>query len=202
MLLVPRAAGRAEHVHGQAVQLAGLAQVAHCMDRAAEREQDAGELPILELPPQLVKPITQRVPVGVDDHQRQRPFARDSARAREGERDAVDSGGGQEAPPGVRIVSQLVDYEVAPAGVHPADPERGDSQEVVREPVDQLSHGAAETARMMTAYDGGQLALVDQSRRGVEERDEQLAVLWLERSERRAHRVRWTGELLSIIRSS
>jgi hypothetical protein len=67
---------------------------------------------------------------------------------------------------------------------------------VIGETVDELAHRSAEAARMVTTDDRGKLALVDQPRRRVEERDQQLTVLGLERPERGAHRLRRAGELL------
>ena len=141
VLLVPRATGRAEDVDGQAVQLARLVRVVDGGKRATERKQDSGELAVLELAPQLVKPITQRVPIA------HRPISSGSVRspADPPARDTASvtpstRGRGQEALPGVCIVAQLVDHEVAPARVHPTDPERGDPEEVIGQPVDELAH--------------------------------------------------------------
>ena len=142
-----------------------------------------------------MKPVAQRVPVGVGDQQRQRPLAGDTARPRDRERHSIEAGHGQEPPPGDRIFPQLVDHEVTPARVHPTDPQRRHPEEVIGEPIDQFARGSAETARMVATNDGGELALVDQPGRCVEQRDQQLAVLGLERLERRAHRLRRGGEL-------
>jgi hypothetical protein len=90
VLLVPRALDRAQEVRGKAVQLARLGRIVHDGDRATQREQDSRQLAVLELRPQLVKPIPQRVPVGIVDQQRQHPLSRRPTRTGDRQRHSVD----------------------------------------------------------------------------------------------------------------
>ncbi len=94
------------------------------------------------------------------------------------------------------VAAQLFDYEVAPAGVDPVDAERGDAHEVVGQAVDQLVRRPAQPAGVVAAECLGQLAIVDQPGRRVEQRDQQRTVMLLERGKRRRHLLGWRGELL------
>jgi hypothetical protein len=79
-LLVPRPPGRAQDVRGKPVELARLVRIAHDGDRAAQREQDSRKLAVLELQPQLVKSIPQRIPIRIVEQQRQRSLSRRATR--------------------------------------------------------------------------------------------------------------------------
>jgi hypothetical protein len=54
---------------------------------------------------------------------------------------------------------------------------------VISQAVDQLTRRTAETSSMVTTHGGGKLPLVDQPRRRIEQRDQQLAMLSLKRQE-------------------
>ncbi len=80
----------------------------------------------------------------------------------------MQGAGVQKAPPGSGVFAQLVDDQVAPAGVRPSDSQRGDAQKVIGETVDQLAGWSTEASGVMAADRSGELALVDQARGRVE----------------------------------
>src|SRR5437588_1640411 len=63
--LVPGSLGHAEDVGGEALRLASLRLIGDGAERAIEREQDSGDVLVIELAQQVVDAVSQQVPVGV-----------------------------------------------------------------------------------------------------------------------------------------
>jgi hypothetical protein len=81
------------------------------------------------------------------------------------------------------VFAELVDNQVAPAWMDPPDSKWGYPEEVIGEAIDQLAWRSAEASGVVASDGRGKLAFVDQPRRRVEQGDQQLAVLSLERLE-------------------
>ena len=113
-----------------------------------------------------------------------------AAAAGERERGAVDAAAREEAPAGDGVARQRLDHEVAPARMHPVDPHADHPQEVVGEPVDEVDRRLRQPARRVAAQRGREVALGDRPGRRVEHRQQQLAVLGLERVVGGGHRRR------------
>ena len=205
----PRAGTRAPAAHPApaAAEAPSTYSVRHCastrcagssrrVQRVAEREQEAPDVVVVELSEQLGEPVAQRIPVASPIRSGSDRSPAGAALRGKGEHHAVDPAGRRNRRRGRRIIAQLADHEIAPARMNPSDAKRGDAQEVVGEAVDQLARRSAETAGVVAADRGGQLALVDQAGRRVEQRDQQLSMLVLEGPERGPHRLGRPGQLI------